>query len=92
MYEPDIENAIPSLFSYITIRREYFGGFLFNPYLIGELNLDHSEYKVAEYCTGYNTAAEISSLIAKDLNIDKNSAWSILRTAIEKLNTSYAIN
>ncbi len=92
MSADNLKEAIPDLYSYITVRAENFGGFLFNPYLSGEVSLDQREYRVLELCNGRLTAPEISAMISKEFLLDKAKAETFVSEALKKFNGNYAIN
>ena len=87
-----MSQSIPDMFSYITIRKENFGGFLFNPYLINEVTLNQKEMRIAELCNGEYTIDEINSDIAQKFRIDQNQAEKNVHAALNRFNQYYAIN
>jgi mycofactocin biosynthetic radical S-adenosylmethionine protein MftC len=87
-----MSQSIPDMFSYITIRKENFGGFLFNPYLFNEVTLNQKEMRIAELCNGEYTIEEINSDIAQKFRIDQNQAKKNVRAALNRFNQYYAIN
>lgn len=87
-----MNQSIPDMFSYITIRKENFGGFLFNPYLLSEVTLNQKEMRIAELCNGEYTVEEINSNIAQKFQIDQNQAEKIVHTVLNRFNQYYAIN
>lgn len=83
--------STPSLYSFITYRKETMGGFLFNPYLMAELPLDDFESGVVELCNG-NTAVGIMGVeLARRFRTDRASAEQRLATTLAKFANYYAL-
>ena len=64
-----MNKMVPVLFSYITVRKEKFGGFCFNPFLLNEIKLNQVEMRVAELCNGEFAIGEINSIITKEFHL-----------------------
>lgn len=62
------DSNIPLLHSFMVLRKEHFGGFIFNPYLPPETRLDHVRFRVAEMCDGSYTIGEIKKAVGSKLN------------------------
>lgn len=58
---------VPILHSYSVLRREWFGGYIFNVFVPAELRLDHVRYRIAELCDGRHDQDEIKRLLAGEL-------------------------
>ena len=84
--------AIPDIYSFITVRREAFGGFLFNPYMFSEVSLNPIEYRILEATHGNNTVDELSTLVSRDFNVAPESARTIVDEALQRFNSHYAIH
>ncbi|MFX0173462.1 MAG: radical SAM protein [Candidatus Hodarchaeota archaeon] len=85
-------DVLPNLFSFITFRRENFGGFLFNPYLFNELSLNNIEMCIVEHCNGRYSLDEITEIISQEFLISHNSADQWVSKAFKTFNDYYAIN
>lgn len=86
-----MNQSIPDMFSYITIRKENFGGFLFNPYLLNEVTLNHQEMRIAELCTSEFTVEDINTIIAQNFQIAQDQAEKIVQAALNRFIQYYAI-
>jgi radical SAM protein with 4Fe4S-binding SPASM domain len=82
---------IPALFSFVSYRREDFGGYLFNPYLFQELPLDEFEMAVVERCDGRTTAHDLVETLCRQFRTDRATAESSLVAALHKLNGHFAL-
>jgi radical SAM protein with 4Fe4S-binding SPASM domain len=87
-----MNKTFPDMFSYITVRKENFGGFLFNPYLLKEITLNQKEMSVAELCNGKYSIEEINSQISQIFQIEQNTTKKIVCSALNRFNQYYAIN
>ena len=58
----------PILRSFILLRKEWFGGFLFNHYLPPEVKLDGLEFEIAELCDGSHTVRDIRGYLSQRLD------------------------
>lgn len=87
-----MEALCPDIFSFITLRKERFGGFCFNPFLLKEISLNPMEMRLAELCNGEKTVGEIISLLAQEgqMSVPRADAW--VRTVLQRLNEMYAIH
>lgn len=81
----------PALFSFVTYRRESFGGYLFNPYLFRELLLDEFEMSVVERCDGRTPAVDMAEALGRQFRTDRATAEGRLLAALNKLNGHYAL-
>lgn len=61
------ESNVPIIHSFMVLRKEYFGGYVFNPYIPPEIRLDHIRFKIATLCDGKHTLGEIKKIIRNDL-------------------------
>ncbi len=87
-----MEEHYPDLFDFITLRRETYGGFLYNPFLYSEVFLDDSAFRVMELCNGSSTVDEILSRLSSELTLDDSTAALIVRQSLEKGNGQFAIH
>jgi len=61
------ESDVPVIHSHMVLRKEYFGGYIFNPYFPPEIRLDHVRFKIATLCDGRHTLGEIKKFMGSDL-------------------------
>jgi len=74
-----------ALYSFITFRKEAVGGYIFNPYLMGELPLGEFECRVVELCNGKTPVAFMPVELARGFRTDRASAERRLSTTLDKL-------
>jgi radical SAM protein with 4Fe4S-binding SPASM domain len=81
----------PRIRSFITTRREYFGGYMFNPYLLRHLSLDHREMDLASKLDG---SATLEALLPRDKASDQFELDELGFRAnlFAKLNQIYAVD
>jgi radical SAM protein with 4Fe4S-binding SPASM domain len=94
LYEPinkTDKSKVPILHSFIVLRQEYFGGFVFNPFLPPETRLDHIRFKIAALCNGKNNIGEIGNILENDLEHSKEYIETLVRDTINSLNKNCAI-
>ena len=84
--------STPSLYSFITYRRENFGGYLFNPYLQVELPLSPVELAVVGLCDGGNAIGTMPVELARTFRTDRATAERRLFASLRKLNGYCALN
>lgn len=85
-------DASPSLFSFITFRRESVGGFLFNPYLFNEIALNNIEICILEHSNGYFSLKEITKLVSEEFSLAHDLAERYVYEAFNKFGRYYATN
>lgn len=83
--------SAPSLYSFITYRKEVEGGFLFNPYLMAELSLDDFESGVVELCDGNTPVGIMGVELARLFRTDRASAEQRLATTLAKFTNYFAL-
>jgi radical SAM protein with 4Fe4S-binding SPASM domain len=81
----------PALFSFITLRRESFGGILFNPFLPVELELNDQETLISSLCDGTNTINEILEELMLVFSDSPGNPVTIIDETLIKLNKACAI-
>ena len=89
---PRNEDSIPSLFSFITFRRESVGGFLFNPYLFNEIPLSNIEIRILEHCNGNFSLRDITGRIRDELSLSHDQAYQCIHEAMNVFEGYCAIN
>ena len=62
---------VPALHGYAVLRKERFGGYVFNIYGPGELRLDHPRFLVAKLCDGLHDVEEIKRELNASLSHSK---------------------
>ncbi len=88
----NILQDIPDVFSFITIRKEKSGGFIFNPFLFNEIALDDIEIRVIELCNGSLYVKDIADFIAEEFCLsERDSCWKTTQS-INKFINYFAIN
>ncbi|MFX0185950.1 MAG: radical SAM protein [Candidatus Hodarchaeota archaeon] len=85
------ESDVPILRSFIVLRKEYFGGFMFNPYLPPEIRLDHIRFKIAMLCDGRHTLLEIKNIIGNDLEHSRRYVDELVKGCINLFNNCCAV-
>lgn len=83
--------AAPALFSFITLRREAFGGILFNPFLSTELELDERETFIADMCNGGRSVDEIHRECQAAFGLSGEAAVLVWQATLTKLNGASAL-
>ncbi|MHC1576830.1 MAG: radical SAM protein, partial [Methanosarcinaceae archaeon] len=86
------EDSIPSLFSFITFRKESVGGFLFNPYLFNEIPLSNIEIRILEHCNGNFSLRDITGRIRDELSLSHDQAYQCIHEAMNVFEGYCAIN
>jgi mycofactocin radical SAM maturase len=86
------ESNVPVIYPFIVLRKEYFGGFIFNPYLPPEARLDRIRFKIASLCHGRNTIEEIKSIIGNDLNHSAEYIDELVKGTVNSFKNSCAIS
>ncbi len=85
------ERKVPVLRSFIVLREENFGGYIFNPYLPPETRLDHIRFKIATLCNGRYTTGEIKEILGNELEHTREYINVILTSCINSFNRQYAV-
>jgi mycofactocin radical SAM maturase len=85
------ESGVPIIRSLITLRKEYFGGLLFNSYLPPEIRLDRIRFKIATLCDGGHTLGEIKNVIGNDLDHTKEYTDELVNRSIITFNKCFAV-
>jgi radical SAM protein with 4Fe4S-binding SPASM domain len=85
------EKQLPCLFSFITLRRESFGGIIFNPYLGLEKDLNNIEYFIAQLCNGQSSSLRIIDAVVEQFELSVDAAKKSVETTLVKLEQMPAI-
>lgn len=85
------ECRVPILHSFIVLRKEHFGGYMFNPYLPPETRLDPIRFEIATLCDGRHTLEEIKKIIEKNLVHSKEYIDVLVNNNINSLNSQFAV-
>jgi radical SAM protein with 4Fe4S-binding SPASM domain len=85
------DSNIPLLHSFMVLRKEHFGGFIFNPYLPPETRLDHVRFGVAEMCDGTYTVGEIKKAVGSKLSHSEEYIDMLVNKTINSFNDKCAI-
>jgi radical SAM protein with 4Fe4S-binding SPASM domain len=88
----NIDNMYPSLFSFISYRKEKNGGFIFNPHLYNEKWTNNIEYNILQLLNGTKSVSDIVDIISHEFKIDNNCSKNMVHDCIIDLNNYYAIN
>ena len=88
----NINDMYPSLYSFISYRKEKNGGFIFNPHLYNEKWINNIEYNILQLIDGTKSISNIVDIISQQLNIDHTYTKNIVNDYIKDLNNYYAIN
>ncbi len=82
---------VPKLFSFVVVRREDFGGYIFNPYLLDPLPMNEIGIEVVELCNGSNTITEIINTLCKVFSLPFKVLKSTVLDALSAFRQYYAI-
>ena len=85
------EGTAPTLFSFITLRKEAFGGILFNPFLPVEAELDPPAAFMAARCNGGSTVEEIVREAGSAFGLSRDAAASRWEETLAVLNSACAV-
>jgi radical SAM protein with 4Fe4S-binding SPASM domain len=85
------ECRVPTLHSFIVLRKEHFGGYMFNPYVPPEIKLEQIRFKIATLCDGRCTLEEIKNIIGKDLEHSKEYIDVLVNSIINSFNSQFAV-
>jgi AdoMet-dependent heme synthase len=85
------DSSIPVLRSFIVLRKEHFGGFIFNPYLPPETRLDPVRFGIAVMCDGTHTLGEIKRAVSSKLNHSEEYIDIIVNKTINSFSDKYSI-
>lgn len=85
------DSNIPIMHSFMVLRREHFGGFIFNPYLPPEARLDHVRFGIAEMCDGTYTVGEIKQVVGSKLNHSEEYIDMLVDKTIYSFKDKYAV-
>jgi len=88
----NIDNMYPSLYSFISYRKEKNGGFIFNPHLYSEKWINNIEYNILQLVDRTKSVSDIVDIISQQLKIDNSHSKNIVHDYIKDLNNYYAIN
>lgn len=85
-------NTIPDKYSFITARREKFGGFLFNLYLFNEVPLNEIDIRILELCNGFLSVKDIICIISEEFFLSRKDAEAATINALNNFGRYFAIN
>jgi hypothetical protein len=85
------DHTYPIMRSFILLREEHFGGYLFNPYLPPEVRLDPVKFKIAALCNGKHRVTEIKHIIGNDLEHSKEYIDIMVNNALTLFGKSFAL-
>jgi radical SAM protein with 4Fe4S-binding SPASM domain len=85
------ESDIPVIHSHMVLRKEYFGGYIFNPYFPPEIRLDHVRFKIATLCDGIHTLGEIKKVLLSNLSHSREYIDLLVNNTISSFSKSVAI-
>jgi AdoMet-dependent heme synthase len=92
LLEKGINNSdVPIIRSFVVLRKEYFGGYIFNPYIPPEIKLDHIRFKVATLCDGKHSLREIKKSIANNLTHSEKYIDLLAESTIKSFNKCLAV-
>ena len=85
------ESSVPIIRTFIALRQESFGGFMFNPYLPPETRLDRVRFGIATLCNGGHTINEIRRTVGNDLDHTREYVDELVRGTLSQLEKHYAL-
>lgn len=85
------ERRVPILRSFMVLRKEHFGGYMFNPYLPPETRLDHIRFEIATLCDGMHTLEEIKNAIGKNLGHSREYIDVLVNSNINSFSSQFAV-
>jgi sulfatase maturation enzyme AslB (radical SAM superfamily) len=86
-----IPSDVPILRSFVVLRREYFGGYLFNPYIPPEIKLDPIRFRIATLCDGRHSLMEIKKSLGAGLNHTREYIDLLVESTIQSFNKCLAV-
>jgi len=89
-YESSLER-VPKLFSFIVVRREYFGGYIFNHYHIDPLPMNEIGMGIIELSNGSKTIAEIINSLCSIFSLPFNILRTTVLNALDAFSQYHAI-
>ena len=84
-------SSVPILRSFVVLRRENFGGYVFNPYLPPEAKFDQIRFRIASLCDGLHTVDEIKNIMEHELEHSKDYISLLVESVLKKLDEQFAI-
>jgi radical SAM protein with 4Fe4S-binding SPASM domain len=81
----------PILRSFILLRKEWFGGFLFNHYLPPEVQLDRVKFEIAQLCDGSHTLNDIRVYLSQRLDHSPEYLDILLCQTFDLLESRFAV-
>jgi radical SAM protein with 4Fe4S-binding SPASM domain len=90
--DKELMRMSPSLQGFITCRRESFGGFAYNPYLLRHVTLDNYGMDLVELLDGKRSIKDIGRKLNCDPAISETRSLKKMNHALEALNGIYGIN
>lgn len=88
----DLDRRYPSLYSFISVRRERGGGFVFNPHLYSEKWVDDLAFRVLEHVDGIHSVSDIIESISRELGLDTPDSRRIVYRYLRDFNGYFALN
>jgi len=88
----DLERRYPSLYSFISYRRERGGGFVFNPHLYSEKWVDDLGFRVLELLDGTHAVSDVIGSVSQALGLDVQQSRKIVYGCLRDLNGYFALN
>lgn len=86
------DSEIPLMHPFMVLRKEHFGGFIFNPFIPPETRLDHVRFGIAEMCDGTHTIGEIKKTVNSKLNHSNDYINVIVDKTINSFFEKYAVS
>lgn len=92
MYGSTDLSKIPKIYSFIVVRKEYFGGYLFNPYLFEPIKMNHLGMRIIEMCDGSRNMHEIINEVSHEFSMETEYIKKVVSAELEELDKHFAIN
>ncbi len=84
-------SSVPILRSFMVLREERFGGYVFNPYMPPETKLDRVRFRIATLCNGTNTVNEIETVLEQDLAHSREYIRLLVKDSLKQLDKQLAL-
>ena len=83
---------IPKLYSFIVVRKEFFGGYIFNPYQSTPLPMNEIGMRIIESCNGSRTVLEIINNLSIEFSLSVDIMKVTVLDALKAFSEYFAIN
>jgi radical SAM protein with 4Fe4S-binding SPASM domain len=82
----------PTLYSFVRLRQENGGGFVFNPYLYNEKWVDEFAFRLLTRCDGISTLNKIMDEVVEELGLDREKVTYTLDEYVNDFNQYFVVD